>query len=51
MAALAAHITPRDWNLEFCIGGPNGGEELDREEPLMSDRNNYEWIEISRRLS
>ena len=51
VAALAAHITPRDWKLELCVGGPNGGEELGREEPLVSDRNKYEWIEISRRLS
>ena len=51
VAALAAHITPRDWKLELCVGGPNGGEELGREEPLVSGRNNYEWIEISRRLS
>ena len=50
VAALAAHITPRDWKLELCVGGPNGGEELG-EEPLVSDRNKYEWIEISRRLS
>ena len=49
--ALAAHITPRDWKLELCVGGPNGGEELGLEEPLVSDRNMYEWIEISRRLS
>lgn len=51
VAALAAHITPRDWKLELCVGGPNGGEELGGEEPLVSDRNKYEWIEISRRLS
>ena len=51
VAALAAHITPRDWKLELCVGGPNGGEEFSGEEPLVSDRNKYEWIEISRRLS
>ena len=51
VAALAAHIISRDWNLELCVGGPNGGEELGREEALVSNRNKYEWIEISRRLS
>ena len=51
VAALAAHITAHDWKLELCVGGPNGGEELEREEPLISDRNHYEWIEISKRLS
>ena len=51
VAALAAHITAHDWKLELCVGGPNGGEELEREEPLISDRNHYEWIEVSKRLS
>ena len=51
VAALAAHITAHGWKLKLCVGGPNGGEELEHEEPLVSDRNNYEWIEISRRLS
>ena len=51
VAALAAHITPHDWKLELCVGGPNGGEEFSGEEPLVSDRNKYEWIEISRKLS
>ena len=51
VAALAAHITPRGWKLELCVGGPNGGEEFSGEKPLVSDRNKYEWIEISRRLS
>ena len=51
VAALAAHITPRDWKLELCVGGQNGGEKFSGEEPLVSDRNKYEWIEISRRLS
>ena len=50
VAALATHILECDWKLELCVGGPNGGEELSREEPLVSDRNNYEWIEISRKL-
>ena len=45
VAALAAHITAYDYKLELCVGGPDGGEELSREEPLISDRNGYEWIE------
>ena len=51
VAALAARVTAHDWKLELCVGGPNGGEELGREEPLVSDRNKYEWIDISRKLS
>ena len=45
VAALAARITAHDWKLELFVGGPNGGEELGREERLVSDRNKYEWID------
>jgi len=42
VAALATHITAHDWKLELCVNDPNGGKELKREEPLVSDRNKYE---------
>ena len=51
VAALAAYIIAHDWKLELCVGGPDGGEELEGEEPLISDRNFYEWIDVSKRLS
>ena len=50
VAALANQIIPRDWKLRLCIGGPNGEGELDPEEPLVSNRIEYEMIFI-RRLS
>lgn len=51
VAALAAHITSRDWKLELCVGGPDGMEEFGGQEPLLSGRHAYEDIVISRRLS
>ena len=49
MTALAAHFSPFEWKFEFCIGGPNGGEELEGDEPLISDRGAYEWMKITRK--
>ena len=31
VAALAALITAHDWKMGLCVGGPNGGEELEPE--------------------
>lgn len=49
VAALAAQISPLEWKFDFCVGGPDGGEGLKGDEPFLSDRGAYEWMEIARR--